>query len=245
MTRTFKAVTWNIFVGTAVAELDPIMKRQLKLGVSVLGMQEAGGKDIDDLCKRNGLRTFLYRPSSEQTNQWRIAWDPEVWVKVDVGGEQMSETHWFQKQHTVPIYSYMATAILCDKRGKSLYFGSYHWPAHIQPTDRKPARYDAAVETAKKMGKLAAASECAATLFVGDSNWDTDTGPQTADTIPYFKGLQTGLREIKAPAATHGKRQIDNMYTIRGGAIRHVKDGAWVAPGGGDHKVHGREFEWL
>jgi hypothetical protein len=240
MTDTFKAVTWNVFYGTERDELEPILAAQRKRGVSLFLIQEASKKFWPDLVRDAGLRFAFHKP------QYLIAWDPEPWVGVAEEGVRLSETAYFRKDGKTPVWSDAATATLCDREGRSLLTASYHTPAHVQyrESERPARRYQSFVESMRKLGAMADDFEGTAVLFGGDDNWDEDTGLQTEHTKPVFLGEDTGLRQIAAPAGTHGKRQIDDFRIKRGGRLRPTKGSGWVADGGGDHKLHGREFRW-
>ncbi len=240
MPDNFRAVTWNVYFGTDTKVLEPILTAQLKKRVSLFLMQEAGGADITKMLKDNGLKTFVADP------QYRIAWNPDVWVGVDFEKVRLSSTNYFQKDGKTPEYSDSARGILSDKQGRTLDVVSYHTPAHVQykEENRPPRRYQAMVESFIKLGHMADDSECRGFLAGGDDNWDENTGIQTDETKPIFLGGATGLRQLQAPSATHGKaRQIDDFRIKRGGGIKPIDKG-WVAAGGGDHKLHGRTFAW-
>ncbi len=240
MSDKFKAVTWNVYAGTPVRELRPILRNLREKKVSLYLMQEARDdkREIDEWLRAEGLETVNYK-------QYRLAWDPNVWVKVWAEGVRLSKTHFFAKDGDTPVHSEGARAILCDRWGRSLDTISYHTPAHVQGAEKKsdvPRRYLALVETMVELGDLADDSEARAVLYGGDDNWDEDTGFQTAD-LPTLLGRTTGLRQVQAGKPTHGSREIDDFRILRGGGIRPVGE-SWVQGGGGDHKVHGREFQW-
>jgi hypothetical protein len=242
-TDTFKAVTWNVYFGTKVDELAPIMAAQLKRGVSLFLLQEAGGPDIAKLCKDRGLETFLH------PRQYRVAWDPTVWVEIATQGLRLSDQPYYAKgKPDNEQWSDAAQVILCDKVGRSLTAISYHTPAHVQVPEaaRPERRYDAMLESFLTLGDLAEEAETTGWLSGGDDNWDETTGLQTEAVRRILLGSATGLRQVQSPpgTATHGRvRQIDDFRIPRGGRLR-PGDG-WVADGGGDHKLHGREFRWV
>lgn len=238
----FAAVTWNVYFGTPTKVLRPILEEQRQLGVSVLLMQEAGGSDLDVMLRDAGMGTHLASP------QYRVAWDPAVWVPVLETDVRLSDTGWFAVGGKTPIYSDAARVILCDRHGRSLDVVSYHTGAGIQPSAGKAAerRYRALVESLVTLGEIAELSEARAVLFGGDDNWDEDQGPQTAD-LPLMMGQTNGLRLLQADAPTLGHpvrgREVDDFRIKRGGGIRPV-GAPWTAPGGGDHRLHGRVFGW-
>lgn len=245
MSDTFKAITWNVYHGTAVKELEPILKRQLKKGVSLLLMQEAGGRDITGMLRDNGLKSFT------APRQYVVAWDPELWVKAHAEKVRLSDQPYYAKGGDKEQYSDAARVILCDREGRSLETVSYHTPAGVQKQEknRPERRYIALVESMQTLGHMADDFPGTAVLYGGDDNWDENTGLQTPDVKPYLLGEATGLRQLQAPGATHGRnaprrgRQIDDFRIKRGGGIRPVGKG-WTADGGGDHRIHGREFRW-
>lgn len=238
---TFRAVTWNVYAGTPAKELQPIMARQRSHGVSLFLMQEAGGDDLTDLCQDNGLDTFIQYP------QCRIAWDRDQWVLVRTRGVRLAEQPWFHKGGEVAVYSDAAEVILCDLAGRSLTVVSYHTPSHVQvPEKERPARrYAAMLESFATLGGMADDALTTGWLAGGDDNWDETTGLQTSDAQRVMlSSAATGLRQVQSPTGTttHGKRQIDDFRVPVGGKLR-VGEG-WVSKGGGDHKLHGREFAW-
>lgn len=239
MTATFKAVTWNVYFGTETKVLAPILAAQRKRGVGLFLMQEAGGDDITGMLEAAGLQSFT------APRQYVIAWDPDEWVRVAAGKVRLSAQPYWAQGGGNEQYSDAARAILCDREGRSLEAVSYHTPAHVQvPAGERPERrYKAMVESFRTLGHMADDSECRGFLAGGDDNWDENTGVQTADVKTVMLGSETGLRQIQAPAGTHGKRQIDDFRIKVGGGIKPVGEG-WVAAGGGDHKLHGREFAW-
>jgi hypothetical protein len=240
----FRAVTWNVYAPTPVAKLGPILRDQLAEGVTVLLMNEAGGGDISRMLREAGLQSYAH-------GQWRVAWDPDVWVKIATRSVRLSDTHYFGRDGRTRKFNDAAEAILCDRAGRSLTAVSYHTAAHVQTReDNRPARrYRAMVESFRELGDMAEDSLTTGWLAGGDDNWDESKGLQTSDTVPVFLGADTGLRQVPSPTgtSTHGKvkggRRIDDFRIIRGGRLRPGR--GWVADGGGDHRLHGRVFRWV
>lgn len=238
---TFKAVTWNVYHGTSTKELSPILGNLQEKGVSLLLMQEAGGKDITAMLRDAGLQTFLH------PRQYRVAWDPKRWVELGAEGLELSDQPYWTAGGDGEGRSEAARVILADRVGRSLDVVSYHTPAHIQSSTETQRRYQATLESLATMADLAEDTHATAFLAGGDLNWDPDKGRQTKEmTAALALG---GLRVIQAPRPTHGGatkgREIDHFHIVRGGQLRVVKGSGWVQDGGGDHRVHGQTFRWV
>lgn len=237
--KSFKAATWNIYHDTPVEDLRPILRRQRNKGVSLLLAQEAGGRDIRNMFRDEGLQVHLFRP------QFLIAFDPESWVAAVLNGVRLSPTPWYNAGGNDPRYADMATAILCDDEGQSLLAGSYHLAPHTQfPEDAQPDnRIKSTVESFQTMGALAERSKTHGVLFGGDDNLDERFGfGAGTDRWAFALSEATGLRQVRAPNPTLGNRRIDDFRVKKGGNLQ-VEDG-WTFDGGGDHRGHGREFVW-
>ena len=237
MSDSFKAVTWNVYAPTPATVLAPILRQQLKKGVSIFLMQEAGSADITKMLRDAGLKTYSH-------SQWRIAWDPKVWTAVNRKALRLSQTSYYSKTVKHDVYSEAVEVILCDALGRSLDVISYHTPAHIQVSEAtRPAnRYQAAVESFRTLAALAKASQCRAVLFGGDDNVDENHGVGSGTSLwSAWLRPATGLIQVQAPAGTHGKRKIDDFRIL---PKTLVVGSGWVDFGGGDHRIHGREFTW-
>lgn len=247
---TFKAITWNVYAGTPAEKLAPHLKRELKRGVSLLLMQEAGGKDIEELLVSEGLSTTAWDGKREQ---WRIAWDPEEWPGVARSEiVQLSDTGYQRKGGGPKQYSKAARVILCDDLGRSLEAFSYHTPAHIQVAeDERPAnRFKATIESFETLGEMAAESLATGWLAGGDDNVDEFRGIGSESNLwnPML-AKQNGLVQVRAPEPTFARRRIDDFRYPKGGGIKVIRGEGWVANGGATekpaHKIHGQVFKWV
>ena len=242
MADTFKAAVWNVYHGTPTDDLAAPLLRQMRKGVGLFFMSEAGGRDITAMLHHHQLQTYVY-------DQYRLAWDPGEWLSVIDFDLRLSPTAYYAKGEREPQYADAVRVILSDYEGRTLDAISYHSPAHIQNDNPPERRYQAFVESMRSLGRLAEHSECRGWLAAGDDNWDEDTGKQTVHTKPLFLGEAIGLRQLQAGAPTFGRREIDDFRIKRGGGIKPVSGVVWVDEGGGAekpaHKIHGREFRWV
>lgn len=229
----FKAATWNVFHGTDVEDLEPILTRLIKQGVTVFLLQEAAGRDIAGMLRRAGLDYEAY-------GQHLIAWDRYTWRAKSYDQLKLGETHYYRKDGKTPIWSEAVAVVLVHRQtGKVLDTMSYHTPAHVQvkPGRRPKRRFRALVESMRTMRRRAAARVHA--LYGGDDN--VDEFRAFRGTWRFMLKVGTGLRQVRAPRPTHGHRRrgrkIDD-FRVKGLA---VGDGQ-VLEGGGDHRVHVREF---
>lgn len=229
--RDFTAATWNVYHGTPVAKLEPILQRLLTRDVSLLLMQEVAHEAQREMLWAAGLEVFFH------PRQYVVAWHPAQWVEIESHGVRLSETAYWRPDGGDRQYSEAALAILCDRAGRSLTAMSYHTPAHVQHADKPPNRITALVESAAMWREVSTAAQTRACLFGGDDNVDEDGrhGPWG-----FMQARATGLRQIQAPSATHGRtRRIDDFR------VRGLRAGpGYVLPGGGDHRIHVRDFVW-
>ena len=176
--------------------------------------------------------------------QYVVAWDPDVWARHgDAERVLLSQTPYYtQKGHE------METAAVLQRlthirTGKVLAAMSYHLPSAVQkvnpPANRVRSLHEAAASWRRLAGKALGPDGCDAVLFAGDDNVDErlSHGPWR-----YMLRAGTGLRQVQAPTATHGKvRRIDD-FRERG---LGVYEGRVIpVPRPDDHDVHVREFRW-
>jgi hypothetical protein len=220
--------TWNVFAGTDVDVLEPILQAELAAGVSFFFMQEAGGKDIDRMLRRNGLCTFVH-------DQFRLAWLPEV-------HEELHTRHRKTSNRTMDTAhgrksNYVALGRFRHKpSGRKWKAGSYHTPAHVQRVEWNrgaPNRWEITKDAFRLFARIAANALVPHVVFAGDDNVDernAGDGP-----ISRFDFLLKGpLRQVQAPEPTHGGgRKIDD-FRLKG--MVPVGKG-FVRRGGGDHKL--------
>lgn len=231
---TFKAATWNPYHGTELAVIEPILRSLLLDGVSVLLVQEALQDGLEDLFRANGLRTYRH-------DQYMVAWRPSVWKRVDVDAVRLSQTAWFAADRNRPKYVDAAAAILSDYSGRTLTALSYHTPPHVQvpPRERPERRVIALREAMASLSTIASTVPTRAVLFGGDDNVDEARAYERF--FRFMLEAATGLAQVQAPSATHGRvRRIDD-FRVRG--LKPLEGS--VVPGGGDHRIHVREFAWL
>lgn len=231
----FKAVTWNVYYGSTVKVLEPVLKRLLKAGVSMFLMQEAGGDDITNMLERNGLKTYVF-------GQYRLAWDPKVWEAERTWYHELSDvvTHTTKGDAQVPLgaaigrFKQVAT-------GAKLKALSYHLPPHTQNPEwnkKTPNRWTALHEGVLELVNVAWRSRTKHMLFGGDDNVDEAEGNKNGRWD--FMLNTAPLNLVRAPKPTHGNRRIDDFR------VTGLKSGKGrVFKGGGDHGAYVREFDFV
>lgn len=232
--RQFKAVTWNVYMGTQVKVLRPIAKKLVTDNVSLFLMQEAGGSDITEMLKDLGLETFVYE-------QWRLAWNPKIWDASNVHPRRLSDVVVDAKDPNA--MGWCAIGKFTHKPSKlDLKALSYHTPSHVQRpewNENAPNRWRSLQEQMEAMVRLARGSRIKYHLYGGDDNVDEDDGKAPRWN---FMLRTDPLRQIQAPKPTHaGGRQIDDF---RVAGLKTVGPGS-VRVGGGDHKLFIQEFEFV
>lgn len=226
----FKAAAWNVYFGTPLEELEPVLAGLVADDVTVYLIQEASQRGFMGMLKDHGLDGVHIGP------QWVVAWHPSAWVEVNFSRVRLADTHWTtQKGHAM--WSDSASAILSDLEGRTLTALSYHLPSHVQVKDAPARRLQAHRESLATLTALARGAKTHAVLFGGDDNVDEGHGRGVWD---YALRATTGLRQIKSPDAdSRGGRHIID-FRVKG---LRAGEGS-TRPGGGDHKVHVREFFW-
>lgn len=241
--NTFRAVTWNVFGPTPADHLAPHMADQLRHhGVSLFFMQEAGGADLDKMCRDHGLETYSW-------DQYRLAWMPTVWVWIRGEHFYLSDQEYRDRQGREERTGGVSM-IFCDRYGRSLEAVCYHTPAHIQVPDHPERRVTAAFEAMATLGRMADETLCRGFLAAGDDNVDEFQG-YGVDSQMWLPMLAraTGLHQVQAPNPTLGDRRIDDFRYPVHGAIKVVRSSGWTDEGGGTdrppHRIHGEEFTWV
>lgn len=231
------AETWNVYHGTHVDKLAPLLDDGVDAGVGLWMMQEAGGKDIRRMLRDRGLNVAT-------GGEFVIAAAGHLHI---VASEivRLSPVAYYATGSTTPKYGDALRAIVVDEIGRSLDVVSFHDPSNVQANAAGvPRRVEVAVDSVEARGDLAAASQATASLFGGDSNYDHDEGRKVPALDAAIKS--SGLRLVQAPRATHGGgREIDRFEIVRGGRLRPVPGSGRVLPGGGDHRRHRRAFRWV
>lgn len=233
MTNAFKAATWNVFHGTAIEKLEPVLCRLLNDGVSLFLIQEGSHKGIEAMLARRGLHFYRAEP------QCIIAWDPDLWVEDDRQAASLAEQVFYRKGSHRATSTEAAQVELHDRYGRSLLVVSYHTPAHVQvkPSKRPKRRMQVLREAMRTLARLAKGAKTDAVLFGGDDN--VDEFKAFRSTWKFMLKAATGLTLVQPPHATHGKRKIDD-FRVKG---LEVGTGRTIG-NPSDHDIHVRTFLW-
>lgn len=232
--RAFKAVTWNVYHGTPVRQLVPILEKDIEDGTSIWLIQEADAELAKAMRDRN-LRVY-------RRGQYLVAWSPR-WTSRSRSRIDLATTAYYRPGGRVPVDTQGVAVVLVDRDGRSLEALSYHLPPSVQRRRPVVRRFRALKESMRTLGrrsrKMMRSGAVDAILYGGDDNVD-ETGAKLWD---FMRRAATGLRQVKAPAPTHGHktkgRRIDDFR------VRGLKPGRGsVGPGGGDHRRHRRTFRW-
>lgn len=231
----FKAVTWNVYYGTPVAELQPILRRLLRDDVSLFLMQEMSNPDARRMLEEHGLAVHYV------AYQWVVAWNPNVWRARDTWGERLSPTSFVREDGRGPIYVDSALAVLEDHAGRTLEVMSYHLPPNVQVAHPQRERLRIHRQSAATWRRLVEGSTSDAILFGGDDNVDENDGYRSDSAFwDHMRRAYTGLRQVVAPTGTIGRHRRIDDFRIRG-----LRPGAgWTGRGGGDHKYFASTFTW-
>lgn len=234
-TDVFKAVTWNVYYGTPVAELRPILRALRADGVSLFLMQEMSNPDARRMLEQEGLEVHYVG------YQWVVAWDPAVWTASDLWAERLSPTSFTRLDGTGPIFADSAVGVLEDRAGRTVQVMSYHLPPNVQVRRPEPNRLRIDREAAATWRRLVDASTADAVLFGGDDNVDEVNGYLSdGDYWDFLRRRATGLRQVQAPTGTTGpNRRIDD-FRVRG----LFPETGYTGDGGGDHKFFVSSFSW-
>lgn len=222
MADKVRVATWNMGGGETkggptLGETTELLQDVHELGVEIFLGQEAQENENLDILRDLGYRVFRARPESI------VAWLPH-WKPMARYDRVLNPNEpFFRPGSDNAVYIHMAHVILCNKEGVSLDAGSYHTPSSVQQKDAPDQRLAALREAMDTMGDLASNSKCRATLFGGDDNVDEQEGHG-----PWGFMLQpaTGLRQIRPPRATLGKRKVDdfrvrNLQPMGNGKVLH------------------------
>ncbi len=231
----FKAVTWNVYYGTPVAELRPILRRLLADGVSLFLMQEMSNPQARRMLEDDGLVVHYV------SYQWVVAWDPDVWKARDTWGRRLSPTSFVREDGRGPIFVDSALATLEDQAGRTVDVMSYHLPPNVQVRHPQPERLRIHRQAAATWRQLVDTSTSDAMLFGGDDNLDENNGYLSGtDFWDYMRRPATGLRQVVAPTGTIGRNRRIDDFRVRG-----LKPGeGWTGNGGGDHRFFASSFSW-
>lgn len=231
----FEAVVWNVYAGTEVDVLEPILRRLLHDGISMFLMNEAGGDDITKMLKRNGLKTIVY-------SQWRIAYAPQIWELLGKRARQTSTEVVVSKKHGPVKNFFMVGRFRHIPSGRKVKVVSYHTPSHVQQPEwnrHAPNRWRVLKDAMALLRHMASQALVRHLLAGGDDNVDEEHGSKRHWRFMLKPG--TGLRQIRSPRPTHGgDRRIDD-FRIKG--LEPIGHG-YVGDGGGDHKFFAMKFRF-
>jgi hypothetical protein len=231
----FKAVTWNVYYGTPVTRLRPILQRLIADGVSVFLMQEMSNPAARRMVEEEGLELHYVG------YQWLVAWDPDVWTAAQTGALRLSSSSFRRLDGTGPVFADSALATLRDAAGRTLDVMSYHLPPNVQQPNPERERLRIDRDAAATWRRLVDTSTADAVLFGGDDNVDESSGYRSdTDFWDFLRRPATGLSLVQAPDGTIGRyRRIDD-FRVRG----LQPAGGYTADGGGDHKLFVSSFRW-
>lgn len=236
-TDTFTTSCLNVFHGTSAGTVAHHVGQHLDAGASIIYLQEAAGRDIRAALASLGLGYHQHGGNV-------VAWVPSRWTGLSMQKYDLTTTAYFRKGGKTPIIIKSPGVILADERGRTLEALSYHGPPNVQRPDPPPRRWAAGLEVQAALGDWAKVSVATAQLAAGDDNVDElqGFGAGTGRWAPWL--TLHGLRQYRAPKATHGHRKIDDYRKRRGNPLRAVPATARVLAGPGDHDAHLRGWEW-
>jgi len=231
----FKAVTWNPHHKTTLPNLERIATDLLNRNVRIGLMQEATRPGLPKMLRGLGLGAFKVGP------EYLVWWDKEAFTRIAAEAVDLSPTEYSingggkRRQRA-------AAVLLADNAGRTVEALSYHFPSMVQrggPNAEVPNRVKALREATEALAVRARKSEAHACLYGGDDNVDVRNG----NGWDFMRKPATGLELVQAPRPTHGHaktgRKIDN-FRVSGLAVGNGN----VLPGGGDHRIHLRNFRW-
>jgi len=230
----FTAATWNVYHGSPVASLRPVLRQLRSDGVSLLLMQEVSNPDVRAMLHDEDLHV-AFAP-----RQYVVAYDPGVWEREgNVEAVRLGSTRWFSTTGA-PQWSEAVRVILRHKpSGLTLDALSYHTPAGVQrggpAIDSVPRRIAVLRESMATLTRLANEGRADAVLYGGDDNVDERHGSGW----DFMLEPATGLRQVTAPEGTHGSRKIDDfrvrgLTALAGRVVENVSD----------HDIHVRAFRF-
>lgn len=229
----FKAVTWNVEYTTPARELEPIVDRLIRDGVSIFLIQELTQFQVRHMLRNPGLHLAWVAP------RYGIAWT-DRWHVLERSNPRMSEAI-YTRRGGAKVVTRAAMARLQDGHdGPILDALSYQLPSSVQRAHPLPGRLEVTREAMGTLRELKRASSTTGAdggLFGGDDNVDERLrhGPWG-----FMLEKATGLKLTRPPTPTHaGGRKLDDFRTW-GLTVGH----GWTNPGGGDHRLHGRVFKW-
>lgn len=234
--RTFKAATWNMGGGERPGPADDEAKDVLNK-IHRAGVDLVFGQEVQDIHDRRhmralGFRVVFVRPES------LVAWDPASWVLISWKDVTLNPNNpYFRKGKDVPIYVHMAEVILSDLEGRTVRVGSYHTPAAVQQPDAPERRLDALKESMEILGSRARGSHTHAVLYGGDDNVDEALGHGPWG---FMRMRTTGLRLVRAPSNTLGRRKVDDF---RSRNLKVIGKGQ-VIQGPTHHNAFIQKFGW-
>jgi hypothetical protein len=230
----FLAATWNVFHGSPVERLRPVLRQLRADGVTLLLMQEVSSPDVRVMLHEEGLEV-AFAP-----RQYVVAYDPKAWEREgSVELVRLGATRWFSVTGA-PQWSEAVRVILRHRpSGLTVDALSYHTPAGVQrggpAIDSVPRRIAVLRESMATLTRLANEDRADAVLYGGDDNVDERHGTGW----DFMLEAATGLRQVAAPEGTHGRRRIDDFRTrgltpLAGHGVENVSD----------HDIHVRAFRF-
>lgn len=237
---TFTAATFN--VGSRNTPHDKIVDRVRQLmgpgtkagRVTIVLLQEVFDGDLMGRLRR------ATEAQGFRTGQNAILWNPQTWTRVHSEPVLLSDEVWHPAgrpdQDNV---TRSPAVILADRAGRTLTALSYHLPPHVQNPNPPAARRSNLEDSMDTMARLAKKARSAACLFGGDDN--VDEARETGGPWDFMLERETGMRLIRPPEATHGRRRIDDF---RVADLHPVPKGAWTMGSPSDHRIHARVFRF-
>ena len=230
--RWFTAATWNLRYDVPADRQVSVLRRLKRQGVTVILLQEFQANGIVKAFRDEGWR--VYREGT-----CGVAWLPSEWVLAANREAVFLSASTFPRVGGAIARPVAAAVTLVHSCGRTLDVLSYHMPAAVQragrPNEGAPARMRVLRESVATLGARARESKADAILFGGDDNVDEALGPGWR----FMRRVSTGLRLVRPPRGTHGRRRIDDFR------IKRLRVGkGWTRPTPGDHRVHVRRFRW-
>jgi hypothetical protein len=231
---TWQAATWNVYKGTPPGQLEQLLRARIADGVGLFLFQELSRPDVRAMIRDHGLRLTWTEP------QYGIGWAPELWSPIGDKLDLVLSRHGYFTDHGAPMVTRACVQLLADQAGRTVLAASYHTPPHVQAAHAPAARLVVLRDSMATLRQLRRHAHTTGVLAGGDDNVDEHAGlGSSSGAWRFMLRAATGLRQVQAPAGTHGRRRIDDF---RVAGLRPLEGS--THPGGGDHRVHVRRFGW-